>query len=76
MLKTLSTYPVKLYHIKIPDICKIYVHWEPEAYSEYREFLEYSLHKILQFTLQFKNWRHLSEPCQISIMERFVQNLV
>ena len=38
--------PCKTQHIKIPDTCKISVYWEPEVYSEYCEYLEYSLHNI------------------------------
>ena len=48
---------------------------EPEAYAEYRESLEYSLHRV-SVTMLFKNEGHLQEPYQISIMERFVQNLL
>ena len=53
------------------------VYWETEAYSEYRESLEYSLrgtHNSLYFChLELGTY---SELCQISIMENFIQNNV
>ena len=47
LVGTLSIYPMKLQHIEIPDTFKILVYCEPDAYSEYPEFLEYSLHRNL-----------------------------
>ena len=41
----MSLYRVKIYHVKIPDIFKILLYWEPEPYPGYRKSLEYSLHK-------------------------------
>ena len=38
---------MKLYHITIPGTSKMLLYWEPEAYSEYRESIEYSFLRIL-----------------------------
>ena len=45
ILRNFSIYPVKMKHIKIPGTIKVLVYWEPEAYSKYRESLEYSSHR-------------------------------
>ena len=36
---------MKIQHIKITDTLKILAYWESVVYSEYRESLEYRLHK-------------------------------
>ena len=45
--ENLSIYHVKLQHIKTPDAFKIWVFWKPEAYFEYHESLDNSLHRTL-----------------------------
>ena len=54
---------------------QILVYWKPQTYSEFRESLEYSLHRIFCNTAILELEAY-SEPYQISLMENFVQNVV
>ena len=77
ILITLSIYPEKIWHIRIPNTFQILVYWEPETCSEYCESLENSLHRthsslypyhfstrvIFRTQSNIYIWAFCSEPC-------------
>ena len=53
ILRNLSIYPVKLYHIKIPDACKVLVYWKPW------DIFRITWISTIQFTKNFQQPCHL-----------------